>query len=395
MVIDFKSPKKWSYPINLVLFNLCRLWPFRNKRIWIFGAREGHQYEDNSRFLFEYLNAQTDLSKLRLIWLTNSNDVVNKVRGLGFEAHLNSSFYAKWLELRAGVAIYTNALIDFGVFPLIGGAEIVCLWHGVGFKKAYNAKYANFEVTIKKSLDHVFSWTYRTMTTATSQWTIDWFKSIFTLNPNNIYITGQPRNDTLHNISREKVLTQLGIDSDKRIILYLPTYRQPRLGANAMKRILWDLYVNQDLDNVLKDTNSIFVAKLHPLTPHVNFANRENFRILNYDEIENNQELLAVGDVLVTDYSSTFVDFSLLNRPIIFYAPDEKDFLSKSEQLFEKFWDLQTLNKAVTPKGLSEKILYPSNIVCSATNEIFEDESIRGTCYSENVYNVICKKIGI
>ena len=99
--------------------------------------------------------------------------------------------------------------------------------------------------------------------------------------------------------------------------------------------------------------------------------------------------------MLVTDYSSCFVDYALLNRPIIFYTPDEKDFLTNSEKMERDFFTISALNKAVTPEELAGKIENPSLDVVKVTNDFFEDQSIKGTCYSENVYRVISNKIGL
>ena len=59
----------------------------------------------------------------------------------------------------------------------------------------------------------------------------------------------------------------------------------------------------------------------------------------------------------------------------------------------DDFWDICNLNRAITPSELAYKILHPSMAAVDRTNEIFEDPSIKGTCYSENVYNAICKCI--
>ena len=111
--------------------------------------------------------------------------------------------------------------------------------------------------------------------------------------------------------------------------------------------------------------------------------------------MENNQELLGAGDMLVTDYSGGFIDFALLNRPIIFYVPDEEIFLRCSEDMDKKFFDISNLNKAKTPETLAKLISSPTIVVCESTNKMWVDESIKGSCYSENVYNVICKEIGL
>lgn len=384
----------WALPINIVVFNLCRLIPFRNRRLWVYGAREGDKYDENAKYMFEYMN-ENHAGEIRSVWLTDNVEALRLIRSKGYESYLNKSWKGKLLQLRAGVALYCHGLLDFGTVPLIGGAEIVALWHGMGFKKIYNGKYSGGKLKLKKALDHLFSWTYRTLTPVTSDYAKNWANEMFTLRYEEIVITGQPRNDAFKKLSKETIFSSLGIDAKKRIIIYMPTYRMPQLGKDAMLKIVKELYDSKELGNALIKTGSILLVKLHPLTPHIDLPQRENFIILDYSAVESNQDLMGVCDVLVTDFSSCFVDYALLKKPILFYVPDEKEFLSHSESMEAEFFDICNLNKVVCPRQLADGIINPSLAVVEKTNEIFEDESIRGTCYSENIYNVISKKIDI
>ncbi len=380
--------------MNIIVFNLCRLWPFRKKSLWIFGARGGDKYDDNSKYLFEYVQSQhSDI--IQAVWLTKYPNIVEQVRSMGYKCYLNKSLEGKWLQLRAGVALYSHGLIDFGIIPLVGGAEIVALWHGMGFKKIYNGKYSGSALKIKKSLDHLFSWTYRTITPVTSEYAKQWATEMFTLKQKDIHITGQARNDAFKMADRGKVLKSLDIDPNKKIVIYMPTYRQYQMTKDAMAEIVKELYENQKLNMVLNDNNYIFVAKLHPMTPHIDLPKRDNFIILDYAAVEDNQKLMGISDMLVTDFSSCFVDYALTHNPIIFYIPDEEKFLSLSENMEQGFFDICNMNKAVSPDELADKISSPSFAAVDVTNKIFEDPSINGTCYSENIYNVIINKIGL
>ena len=138
MKIDFKSPKKYLLPLNIITFNLCRLWPFRKKTLWVFGAREGHQFEDNSKYMF--LHVLKNHPNIHAVWLTNEPKVVDDMRKQGYEVYRNRTLKGKWMQLRAGASFYTNGLMDFGFIPLIAGSKIVELWHGMGFKLIYNGK---------------------------------------------------------------------------------------------------------------------------------------------------------------------------------------------------------------------------------------------------------------
>ena len=389
--IDVKSPKKYLFPINILIFNLVRLFSVRDKKLWVFGAREGHQYDDNSRYLFEYINNHKE--GIRAVWLTRERKIAEIVREKGFEAYTVYSFRGILAALRAGGACYTNGLIDFCVLPLIGGSKIVALWHGMGFKKIYNGKYHGKTLKCKKIIDRFFSWTYRDITLSTSNYANLWLEEMFTLNKEKIFITGQPRNDAFRYVSKNDVLSKVNIDGTKRIVLYMPTYRQTSLGEDAMEEIVKNLYDNNQLCNVLDKTNSVFVVKLHPLTPHIDIKNRENFIILDYGAVENNQKLLGCADILVTDYSSCFIDYALLKRPIVFYVPDEDRFVEESEKLDDMYFEIEKLCRTENPVTLSNQLLSPHNKVSCMTNEIFEDESICGTCYSENVYRVICREL--
>lgn len=392
--MELSSKKHILWPLAFLLFNISRLSPFRQKRLWLFGAWEGMKYDDNSKYLFEYI-CEKHSNDIKAVWLTNKKQIAEEVNEKGYEAYSNQSLRGLWLQLRAGVVVYTNSLYDFGPTPLIGGAEVVTTWHGMSFKKIYNAKYTGAKLLAKKTMDRLFSWTYRNTSTVTSKQGQIWLTESFTLNANEIYITGQPRNDILKKVDRGAVLSDLKIPVDKKLILYLPTYRMPAMGCGAMEKIIRGMYDSIELDDALSKGNFVLLAKPHPLTPHINIEPRENFRILDYLFVKNNQELLGAGDVLITDFSGTFIDFALLNRPVIFYEPDEKEFLKHSEKIDRKFFDLCSLNKAVTPRELADKILHPSTAACQAINEVWEDKSITGTCYSENVYNVIRRKVGI
>lgn len=383
----------WSMPINIVTFSLCYLNPFRNKNVWVYGAREGSKYDDNSMYMFEYMNSCHP--EVQSIWLTDNEKEIDKLTSRGYVVYKNKSLRGLLSQLQAGVAVYSHGLIDFGTFPLVAGAELVAVWHGMGFKKIYNGKFSGRKLAIKKALDHLFSWTRRTMTPVTSKYAKEWANEMFTLNYDEIVITGQPRNDAFKQADKVKIYNSIQVGQDKNTIIFMPTYRMPSLGEKAMEKIVLDLYNSKELNDALEKTNSVFLAKLHPLTPHIDIENRENFRILDYAAVESNQELMGVCDMLVTDYSSCFVDYALLERPMVFYNPDDEEFLSKSEKMDDGFFEIRDLNRANTPAELAEKIQHPSMAAVVKTNEVFEEPSIKGTCYSENVYNAIAKKVGL
>ena len=144
--------------------------------------------------------------------------------------------------------------------------------------------------------------------------------------------TGQPRNDLFRMGVNTKEVLKGGLDgSFKRIILYMPTYRvNPRNRQDVVKKNLEDLTVDETFLNYLKQNEILFLVKLHPLTKFKMDTTIPNFKVLGDKDVLSVQHLLMASDCLVTDYSSCCVDYALLKRPIVFFVPDEDEYLSYS-----------------------------------------------------------------
>ena len=135
---------------------------------------------------------------------------------------------------------------------------------------------------------------------------------------------GTPRCDVLFkdpsNI-RKELFDLYGIKQNVGIILYAPTFRRDYNLDNYKLEwfnIITELKKKESRDYV------VFI-RLHPnFLFHRNIDikkyMRENvFDVTSYPEMQN---LLLVSDYLVTDYSSSMFDFSLLGKPCFIYAKD-------------------------------------------------------------------------
>ena len=135
---------------------------------------------------------------------------------------------------------------------------------------------------------------------------------------------GYPRTDMLYAKNNETNINELkskiGLPLDKKIILYAPTWRQKNkfelmLDLKSLKKSLSDEYV--------------LILRLH----HLSFKDwtapvNDDFvyDLSRYDSIE---ELYLVSDILVTDYSSVMFDYANLDRPIILFTYDLKEYREK------------------------------------------------------------------
>lgn len=137
---------------------------------------------------------------------------------------------------------------------------------------------------------------------------------------------GYPRNDVFSWAEADErarhARQRLGLTGDPRtVVLYAPTFRDDnRPDANWRHDLQLDI---PRLADELGDDH-VLIVRFHPLV-------RESMASLigaypdfvvdgsSYNDV---QELLLISDVLITDYSSVFFDYSVLQRPILFFTYD-------------------------------------------------------------------------
>lgn len=138
---------------------------------------------------------------------------------------------------------------------------------------------------------------------------------------------GIPRTDVLFGDDQIARITaalreKYGLPEGKRVVMYAPTFRGTSVHkATSPKNLdLTELHRMLGDDHVVLLRLHPFVRESAPIPPGL-----EEFAIDVSDHPDIN-ELMHVSDVLVTDYSSAIFEFSLLGRPMAFYAPDHDDY---------------------------------------------------------------------
>lgn len=152
-------------------------------------------------------------------------------------------------------------------------------------------------------------------------------------NLNNLYtgkvlLEGYPRNSIfLDRISEAKVRKQYSMDG-KEVFAYMPTWRGAMSsGANANSYEEEVLSILKSIDGVLTD-QQIFYVNLHPLV-------KDKIAIDGFKHIEkfpdniNSYDFLNAVDVLITDYSSVFFDYSITKKPVVLFMYDYDTYMSE------------------------------------------------------------------
>lgn len=389
----------WISNIALKILKLKK----RDKNLWLFGAWRGKTYSDNSKYLFEYVSA--NLPEVEAVWITKNRAVKKMLEQEGRRCYLAGERRARQLRLKAGVVFFTNGMHDFGDFDLCQGALKVALWHGMPLKKLYFATNYFKEDGFKRSLERFILKAYnkaeRDISIATSEKAKKFIETSFRAKPKDILITGQPRNDVLFESSvAEQTKAQLNHPQGYTFVLYMPTWRETgEYGAffennsSFLDNVIRELNSDPGFIKALNRHNTILYIKPHP-NRSVQATESENIRILEKSDGIDAPGLMAAADMLITDYSSVFIDFALTGKPVHFYVPDLDQYRAGTMGLFlnfedfAKFWfdDLSRFKKAVLNQGNSHKSGLENT---DQINEIYNEPTLKKGHYSAELLKAL------
>ncbi|PSW19687.1 teichoic acid biosynthesis protein F [Photobacterium sanctipauli] len=152
------------------------------------------------------------------------------------------------------------------------------------------------------------------------------FCSGFNFSYDKIIELGYPRNDSLFcnkdNLEKiNSIKSKLGIDKKKKVILYAPTWRDQQFSSKE-----GTYYFNNQLSDIefLKqfDESYLFLFRGHYFSESL--MGLDSFKnVSDYDDVN---DLYLISDMLITDYSSVFFDYAILERPIFFYMYDRQSY---------------------------------------------------------------------
>lgn len=139
---------------------------------------------------------------------------------------------------------------------------------------------------------------------------------------------GYPRNDFLRSFTAEdeaRVKKALGLENtDKKLILYAPTWRDNQ--HDAAKGYTYDNPVDFDyLKKELEDEYIILFRAHYLVADKFDFEAYKGF-VINVSDYDDINELYIIADMLITDYSSVFFDYGILERPMLFFMYDMEEY---------------------------------------------------------------------
>lgn len=353
----------------LLAWPLGRLWRRDPGSVVVIGREDG-QFSDNAKYFFIEGSRARD-PRFTVVFVTGDTLTHDALRSRGAEVVLYPSLHAFRVLLGAGfVAVDSAEWVRGGRYQLLAGAKRVQLWHGVPLKAielaALEWKLARMTLPLRllyRAYLGIYARhpRYDVVVSTSRFFTGVAFTRSF--DAKTVMESGYPRNDPLAIGHDASALERVNTDEraiarvrqfrndGHRIVLYAPTFRTH--GRNPFDGGVLDYAA---LQAFAARHRLCIVLKLHPLLSGAQLPD-DLSHVIGYEARTDVYPVLRDVDVLVTDYSSIYFDFLLLDRPIVHFAYDLEDYLGRERQLLFEYREMTPGPVARTQEELERALL--------------------------------------
>lgn len=227
---------------------------------------------------------------------------------------------------KADIILLDDYFPPLGWLNLSPETKIIQLWHaGSGFKSVGYSRFGKFgspgltnahrkytyTITGSRHLKHVYS-------------------EAFGIEEEAVIPTGLPRIDTFLDPADQEAARRDAYEAfpqlkGKKVILFAPTFR----GRGAAEATYPYDKIDFDALYELCGDDTVVAFRMHHFIPgQVPIPEHMRDRFIDVASYRNGNNLLLVTDLLITDYSSIIYEYSLLKRPMLFFAYDEQVYSS-------------------------------------------------------------------
>ncbi len=317
-----KKLKKIIKILVLCIYRIFILLHRTNRRIILFESNVGRNYSGNPRFIYEEMVRRGLDQFYHCYYILEDTSLslpgkAKKIRRISL-----AYFY---LFSKAGIWVSDTRMPSY--LKKRKSVIYIQTWHGTPLKRL-GLDLFQMSMEGESGLEHykrefaknAMTWDYLI---SQNTYSTGIFRRAFAFRQEVLEI-GYPRNDILINENTSDKIAALKkrfrLPSDKKIILYAPTWRDNESYAPHQYRFSTDLDFSCLKEQLAKDY--IILVKAHYLvSERIDFNSYQDF-LFQFGAAYDIAELYLISDILITDYSSVMFDYSLLNRPMIFYAYD-------------------------------------------------------------------------
>lgn len=265
-----------------------------------------------------YISRQSDIPSIDFKLLYNKmkeldNDVIQvmltKKIGKGIVGKIKyaiHTFVQMYHISTSKVAVIDTYIIPISVLKHKKDLKVIQIWHALGAIKQFGYQVVGKKEGSSSDLAYAMKMhnNYDVVTTS-SKTTAKFFSEAFNIDLDKVKVVGMPRVDDILGENRNEEVLALNPEyNGKKTILYIPTFRKNDI-----------VYTDDIIMSV--DTNKYnLVIKLHPLdNTKVDDKYLVKGKFSTYD-------MMKFADYIITDYSATAIEASILNKPLFLYVYD-------------------------------------------------------------------------
>lgn len=297
------------------------------KNVILFESNLGRNYTGNPRAVYEEMVRQGLDQEYECIWFFENPR--KKIPG-----------NAKIVKRARFQYLYYMAIAKVWLFDcrqpefLIKRKETsyIQTWHGTPLKKLA-LDMEQIDSVVSSSIEeyheqfrkNTATWDYLI---SQNHFSTETFKRCFDFADKPIFEVGYPRNDILFRGNNkeyiEKIKKHYHIPLDKKVILYAPTWRDNEFYVQGCYKFVSPL----DFKKAQAELGDeyVFLVKYHYLvSDKIDWSEYKGF-VYSFNEKIDISRLYLIADMLITDYSSVMFDYSILKRPMLFFAYDLEDY---------------------------------------------------------------------
>lgn len=314
--------KKIAKVAMLFLYRMMRKVLPINKNIILFESNVGRNYTGNPKAIYEEM-VRLGLDREYSCYFSIEN-METEIPG---NARKVKRLRLKYFYVMAVAGVWVSDSRFPAFIVKRDGVSYIQTWHGTPLKKLAldldnifmdgEKSIEDYKEKFKKNTE---TWDYLI---SQNQYSSEIFRRCFAFDKTMLEF-GYPRNDVLFHKNNDKDIAalkeKLGLPKDKKILLYAPTWRDNEYYQE--NRYKFSSQMDYDKMKEKLSDEYVLIVKYHYLVKDpIDWSKYKGF-VYSFDSKCDIAELYLVSDMLITDYSSVMFDYSLLGRPMLFFAYD-------------------------------------------------------------------------
>lgn len=284
----------------------------KDDKLILFTSFGGKKFDDSPKAIFDVMKNDSRFADHKLVWAFHSPQSFDVQGG----AKIKTDTLEYFKTAIAAACWVTNSGIERGLKFKRKGTYYFNTWHGTPIKKLAadcDGENKSFSAKDLNNIDNV---------TAQSEFEADTLSRALGIDRDKYIMCGLPRNDRFAvytDDERMAVRRKLGIKEGKTVILYAPTFREFERDDNyncvlkpPMDLTKWQSELGEDYCLLFRAHYE--VSKAMEIT--------DNSFVMNMTEYPFLEDVMIAADILISDYSSIFFDFSIMDKAMLHFTYD-------------------------------------------------------------------------